>query len=277
MNIILEKMRNDFIEQVKMSEDVLGAWNFGSETHGLSDEYSDVDIVLLIEGKQFETFACSLDSYLSQISDEVLLCWPEDFNSESIINNGYLLLKDNRIFQFDVFLLNLDRVHDYMCRIHYMDLEEKDIFFDKAGAVQGLLLADLKGSCWNDNIERLEQTFWYHANMTSKYIKREDYFKLRNVVNMLYETHLSMLLTGYDKTTWGGSANKLHFIPKEKQEHLKAYYCSENFEQVKENLIKNMKMFQVDAEDVYRLKSKKYSTCLGDIVIEKWMSEMEKA
>lgn len=74
--------------------------------HGLSDEHSDVDIVLLIEGKRFEAFTSSVESYLYQISDEVLLCWPEDFSSELIINNGYLLLKADRIFQFDIFLLN---------------------------------------------------------------------------------------------------------------------------------------------------------------------------
>ena len=274
MNKNLDKMRTDFIEQIKLSEAVLGAWNFGSETHGLSDEYSDVDIILLIEGKQFEIFAGALDSYLHKISDEILLCWPESFNSEAIINNGYLLLKNDRIFQFDVFLLNSERIDDFMCRIHYTDLKESDIIFDKKGLVHELVSAGLKGNCWNDDIVRLEDTFWYHANMTSKYLKREDYFKLRNVINTLFETHLSMLLTGYDKITWGGSANKLHFIPKEKQNHLKIYYFSENFEQVKEKLIECMNAFRADAREVYELKSMNYSTYLGDMVMKNWLNEM---
>ena len=62
MNKNLEKMRNDFIEQVKSSEYVLDAWNFGLEMHGLSDEHSDVDIVLLIEGNRFEAFTSSVES-----------------------------------------------------------------------------------------------------------------------------------------------------------------------------------------------------------------------
>ena len=53
MNKELEKIRCDFIEQIKHMDSVLGAWNFGSETHNLSDDYSDVDIVLLLDGKQF--------------------------------------------------------------------------------------------------------------------------------------------------------------------------------------------------------------------------------
>lgn len=267
-------MRNNFIEQVSLLPEVLGAWNFGSETHGLSDEFSDVDIILLIEGNNFDAFVSSLDSHMQRISDEVLLCWPEEFNSEAIINNGYLLSRDEKIFQFDIFLLNSRKLDDFMCRLHYMDLKEENVIFDKKGLVQELVLAGLKGNYWSDDIVRLEQTFWYHANMTSKYLKRKDYFKLRNVINTLFETHLSMLLTGYDKITWGGSANKLRYIPKEKQEHLKLYYCLEDFEQVKVNLIKCMNEFQMDAKDVYAIKVINYSTHLGDKVMKNWLDEM---
>lgn len=271
MNKDLEKMRKDFIEQVKMSDSVLGAWNFGSETHGLSDEYSDVDIILLIEGKHFAQFSASLEAYLDHISDEVLLCWPEGFNSEAIINNGYLLLSNDNIFQFDVFLLNSEKTDDFMCRLHYINLKECDIFFDKNGSVKNLMLMGLIGSCWNDNVAYLEKTYWYHANMTSKYLRRKDYFKLNNVLHTMFETHTSMLLVGFDKTTWGGTANKLHFIPREKQEHLKGYYCSENFVQIKENLIKCMKEFQSDAKEVYALKGMDYSMRLGNMVISNWL------
>lgn len=274
MNENLLKMRNDFINQVKISDMVLGAWNFGSETHGLSDEYSDVDIILLVKGNNFEEFAYSLEYYLKQISDEILLCWPENFNSEAIINNGYLLLKNNNIFQFDVFLMNSEKLDDFMCQIHYRDLKEKDIIFDKRGLVKELMLLDLKGNIWSEDIVYLEKKYWYHANMTSKYLKREDYFKLNNVVHTMLETHISMLLVGFDKITWGGSASKLQFIPKDKQKHLKEYYCSEDFTQVKINLIKCMKEFQIDAKEVHKLKGINYSTYLGNLVINNWLKEI---
>lgn len=112
MNKKLEKIRCDFIEQIIHMNSVLGAWNFGSETHNLSDDYSDVDIVLLLDGKQFGQFTFLLEKCLEQISDKIILCWPERFNNEVIINNGYLLLSGSRIFQFDVFLLNAEKADD---------------------------------------------------------------------------------------------------------------------------------------------------------------------
>ena len=274
MNKTLEKMKDEFVEQIKKADCVLGAWNFGSEMHGLSDEYSDVDIILLIDGRQFTQFEESLESYLQQISDEILLCWPEEFNSEAIINNGYLLLKSDSIFQFDVFLLNSDKLDDFMCRLHYTDLQENNIIFDKTGDVKKLMQLNLTGSSWDADVAHLEKTYWYHANMTSKYLKRKDYFKLYNVLHTMYETHVSMLLTGFDETLWGGTANKLHFIPEDKQNHLKKYFCSEDFAQVQKNLIECMKNFQSDAREVYELKNIKYSSSLSDLIISNYIKNM---
>lgn len=275
MNTILEEMKLDFVKQVKENKSVLGAWNFGSETHGLCDEYSDVDIVLLVEGNSFHIFSEKLDTYLKNISDEVLTCWPEGFNSDAIINNGYLLSKNGSVFQFDVFLINSDKADDFMCRLHYTDLKESDIIFDKNDAVRKLVQLNITGSCWNDDIEHLEKTYWYHAFMTVKYIKRKDYFKLNNVLRTLYDTHISMLLCGYDEITWGGTANKLHFIPQDKQKHLMGYYCFVNFDEVAENILQSMKVFREDSKEIHSLKNINYSETLSKSVIENWIKEIK--
>ena len=267
MNRELEKIKYNFIHHVKDIDSVLGSWNFGSETHNLSDDYSDVDIALLIEGKQFCQFTFLLEQILESISDKIVLCWPERFNSEAIINNGYLKLNGSNIFQFDVFLLNSEKIDDNMCRLHYTGLNESDVIFDKTGMVNKLMKMRLTGTLWSDDTTYLEKTYWYHASMTGKYLKRKDYFKLNRVLHTMYETHISMLLIGFDKITWGGSANKLHFIPIEKQAHLKKYYCPENLENVEQNLISCMKWFQEDTKEVYGLKGLEYSTYLGDLLI----------
>lgn len=260
MNIILEKIKGEFIEQIRKSEIVLGAWNFGSETHGLSDEYSDVDIVLLIEGKAFTHSPEKIEEYLKNIGNDILLCYPESFNGEAIVNNGYLIFYDDNIFQFDVFLINSEKLSNYICRLHYTGLTEQDIIFDKIGMIKELISMNLKGDFWNDDLIQLQNTYWYHAYMARKYLIRKDYFKLYNVFHTMYETHASMLLTGFDKITWGGNANKLHFIPEDKQQHLKRYYCLEDFDAIRENLIYCMKTFHEDAKEVCILKGVRYST-----------------
>ncbi|MBD5492800.1 MAG: hypothetical protein HDR12_00050 [Lachnospiraceae bacterium] len=94
MNKNLLSILNSFVNIMKTTEGVLGAWNFGYALHGMSDEYSDVDIVFLIDGNMFKKTEHDLSKLLSQVCDDILLCWEEDF----------------------------------MCRIHYTDLSEKILF-----------------------------------------------------------------------------------------------------------------------------------------------------
>lgn len=267
MDMLLGKIKDEFIKQVQKTDIVLGAWNFGSETHGLSDENSDVDIVLLIEGKSFADFSDMIEEYLKNVCNDILLCYPEGFNGESIVNNGYLISCNDKTFQFDVFLINSEKLDDYICRIHYTGLTEHDIIFDKTGKVRELISKNQKGSFWNDDLTQLQNTYWYHAYMTKKYLIRKDYFKLYNVLHTMYEAHVSMLLTGFDKINWGGSANKLHFIPEDKQQHLKRYYCTEDFDTNIDNLIYCMETFADDDKEVCMLKGFEPSaTVSGDII-----------
>ena len=272
MNLILEKIFDSFVSSVKGNDSVLGSWYFGSLSHGNSDEYSDIDIVLLIDGQQFRDFESIAESCLRQACDNLLLCWPESFNGDAIINNGYLIEKDGNIFQFDIFLLNDLLIDDFMCRIHYTDLKESDIIFDKNDNVRKLTEKAPQGALWSSNNERLVLTYWYHVHMTVKYLIRKDYFKLRSVMNVLFDTHASLLLTQYDKITWGGVENKLHYLPDEKQKHLKKYYCTDDFKLVRNNLQQEMQWFAADYSEICGQNN----NSTGEKVISYWTSSTEK-
>ena len=250
MNPILKSILDSFVTLIKNNDSVLGIWYFGSLAHGNSDEYSDVDIVLLIDGKEFKHIENVAESCLRQACDSILLCWPEEFNGEAIINNGYIIEKDGNSFQFDIFLMNSLFIDDFMCSIHYTGLKESDIIFDKNNNVNNLILKAPKAEFWQDDVKRLSSTYWYHAHMTAKYLLRKDYFKLNHIMQILFNTHASLLLTQYDEISWGGIENKLHHIPDEKQNHLKKYYCNADFALVKNNLLEEMKWFTKDLTEI---------------------------
>ncbi|MCH5347779.1 MAG: hypothetical protein J1E40_00520 [Oscillospiraceae bacterium] len=255
MDQALKNIFDKFIEKTKSMDEVLGAWNFGSEMHGKADEYSDVDVVLLVDGTAFHQMEHTVDNVLSEICDDVLLRWEEEFNGEAIINNGYILKNNGMLFQFDVFLINNDMIDDFMCRIHYTDLTEKDIIFDKMGDVKRLADDPPKGGLWSDDIDRLQRTYWYHLNMAAKYLLRNDFFKLEGIFRTLYDTHASLLLSAYDSITWGGAASKLKYIPAEKQGHLKKYYCTEDFGLDRDNLILSAELFEKDLSEILAEKN----------------------
>ena len=248
MNKELLVISNDFIEIMRTTDWVLGAWTFGSAMHGGTDEYSDADIVFLVKGEFFKRAGESLNRLMSGVCDEVILCWEEGFNSGAVINNGYLLEKNGRIFQFDIFLLNKELIDDFMCKIHYTDLSEKDIIFDKDGSVRALAECCPHGELWRGDTDRLIRTYLYHFSMTAKYLLRKDYFKLNHVMRVLYDSHVSLLLTKYDRKKWGGAENKLRFIPEDKKRHLMQYYCTADFAADRERLVRCFEWFEEDSD-----------------------------
>ena len=250
MNQMLTEIVNDFTDIMKNTDGVSGAWIFGSDSRGMSDEFSDADIVFLAEGEQYKEISAGIEALLAKACDKVLFCWEEEFNGDSIVNNGYLIQKNGKIFQFDVFLINNDKIDDFICKIHYTNLTEKDILFDKKGLVKTLCDNSPEGNMWSGDIDGLFKTYMYHFYMTAKYLIRKDYFKLNHVMRTLFDTHASLLLTGYDSINWGGAENKLNFIPSEKQNHLKKYCCTEDFCVNKENLLKSAEWFKQDIFDM---------------------------
>ena len=66
MNSLLNKMTNDFLISMKKKESVLGAWNFGSAIHGLDDEYSDADLIFLIDGRTFKEINDNIITFYSK-------------------------------------------------------------------------------------------------------------------------------------------------------------------------------------------------------------------
>lgn len=276
MNADLTKITENFLNEMKNNEGVIGAWSFGSAARDMSDEYSDADIVFLINGSKFTETEKKLEAVVLRICDDILICYEEEFNGESIINNGYLIEKDNNIFQLDIFLLNNDRKDDFICEIHYTDISEKDILFDPMGYVKELCGNCPHGSLWNGNVNKLFTTYLYHFYMSAKYLARKDYFKLNNVMRTLYETHSSLLLSLYDSIKWGGEGNKLNFIPREKQKHLKKYFCCEDFTVNKANLLKEIEYFKSDIEETVPNIGTKNCIDIWDGVKKFWLKATAK-
>lgn len=274
MNSLLNKISNDFLMSMKKKECVLGAWNFGSATHGLDDEYSDADLIFLIDGRSFKEINDNLIESVGKICDEIVLCWPEKFNCEAIGNYGFLLEKDGMLLQFDIFLINSYKTDDFMCRIHYTDLKKENIFFDKAGEVNKLIKKAPHGETWKADIKDLHDTYWFHFNMTLKYIKRKDFFLLNNIMRILMDTHVSLLLAGYDCITWGGMPNKLHFIPKQKQLHVVRYGCQEDFQTNIKNLSQEMKWFDEDYKDVCKRTGIVYDDKISNRIMTHWSDKI---
>lgn len=265
----------EIISIMKSQNGVLGSWYFGSISHEMSDEYSDIDIVFLIDNNVFEDISRNLTKIIAPAIDKVILCWGECFNNEKIKNYDLLLMSNEQIFQYDIFFLNKEYIDDFMCKLHYSNLRDKNVVFDLHGEVKKLVENSPSGSLWSEDVDRLIETYWLHIQMSVKYFLRKDFFKLEAVLRILMDTHISLLLTGLDKIKWGGSASKLHFIDEEKQKHLMRYGCTENFRYVRDNLLQSILWFEEDVEEVGSPENRQHSYEIEKFIKPYWIKNTE--
>ena len=119
-------------------------------------------------------------------------------------------------------------------------------------------------------MQSMNETYWFHMNMAIKYLKRQNFFKLEHLMRILMDTHISVILTGYDQIRWGGMANKLHFVPEENSKHVMKYGCVEDFEVNRRNLLQEMSWFEEDYRDVCSIKGVHVHTELAETVKKNW-------
>lgn len=264
-----------FIRLMREQPGVLGAWYFGSASRDQTDEHSDLDVVFLADGRAFADITNRLTAWLGTCCDRVILCWPEEFSGEAIVNNGYILELDGQAVVYDVFLLNQARIRDGICQIHYTDLQEKHILFDPFGAVRALMEDAPAGSLWQADVPRLIDTYWYHAHLSAKYLARRDFFKLEAVLRTMMDAHASLLLTACDTIPWGGSANKLRLLPDGYQRHLMQYACLDDFALMRQRILRSMRWFDGDAAAIASGAVAAHARDVSAAVLAHWIAATE--
>lgn len=271
----LVNVNEQYISYMKKQQCVLGSWYIGSISHETTDDYSDIDISFLIEDSEFESIGQKSLDFMSSIVDDVIICWAENFNNKKIKSYSFILKLKCHIFQYDVVLINKNYTDYHMCKIFYMNLQNEHIIFDKQEYVKELVLNAPLGSFYSMDRKRIIETYWFYVEMSIKYFKRKDFFKLEGVMRVLFDMHSSLILTGYDKINWGGTENKLHFIDSRKQKHLMKYGCIEDLSCMRNNLLQSICWFEEDVEDIGTVENQKYSHTIGELIKEHWIKHTQ--
>lgn len=69
---ILNALNQEFIQIMREEPGVLGAQEFGSGMHHTRDEYSDIDIVFLVEQTDYIRIDNNLKKYYSETADKII-------------------------------------------------------------------------------------------------------------------------------------------------------------------------------------------------------------
>jgi hypothetical protein len=259
MHTDLTRAFNRLVDLLEADPRCLGGWHFGSVGRGTADEYSDYDPVFLITGEGFESFAEDIPKRMNDISDELLICWPESFNNGYFKNFCCAIRIGENIHQLDVFMANRDHFQDWMCKLHLAGCTKEHLIFDKNGETAALLDKGYGVENHKPDILRAIETYGFHIIMLIKYFKRGDVFKVIKNIGVLFHAHVDVLLSRYDTLSWGGWESKVkHCVPEDKQTHLTTYFTPAKLPLLK-NAVKNgLELFIADAAEICKYNGVKY-------------------
>lgn len=265
----LEIMFEKVVELLKEDERCKGGWHYGSVSRGKEDIYSDYDLIFLVKNSDFEAFADDAPKLLDESSDELLIFWGEDFNDEHFKNYCSVIRLGNNLHQFDFFIINQDYPEQWMCRQHCKGCTRENIIFDRTGEVGKFLDNGYRTDNVIPDTVRAMDTYWFHTEMLIKYFKRKDLFKLIKNMDVIFHSHVDLLLSAYDNLDWGSWESKVKYcVPLDKQEHLKNYFTRAEFTDIAEAMKVNMLYFKQDSEEICESKGIEYPEEVSKRVIE---------
>ncbi|WP_099205939.1 aminoglycoside 6-adenylyltransferase [Scatolibacter rhodanostii] len=255
----LDRAFERLVDILKKDERCKGGWHYGSISRAQQDIYSDYDPVFLVSGKDFEAFAADVPQMFVKAADELLIFWGEDFNDENFKNYCTVIRVGENLHQLDFFIINQDAPDAWMCRQHCKGCTKDHIIFDCSGEVEAFLSQGYRTDNTIPDTMRAIDTFWFHTEMLIKYFKRNDIFKLIKNVDIIFQSHVDLLLSGYDTLDWGSWESKIkHCVPKEKQEHLLVYRTSPILAEIEIAVKKSMLLFEEDAKLICQQKGLMY-------------------
>lgn len=265
------------VEILKEDQRCKGGWHYGSISRSAEDIYSDYDPVFLVADKDFEQFSKDVPQILSKAFDELLIFWGESFNDEHFKNYCSLIRIGNNLHQFDFFIINAEYPEDWMCRQHLKGCTSDNIIFDRTGEVTELLNKGFRTDNYIPDPVRAMDTYWFHTEMLIKYFKRKDIFKLIKNIDVLFHSHVDLLLSQYDTLDWGDWESKVkHCVPKDKQHHLKSYFANAEFKDLEKAVKSSMYLFKQDAKEVCKVKGINYPDSIAEQVISYFNKRMEE-
>ncbi|MNI29609.1 hypothetical protein D3C73_834290 [compost metagenome] len=264
------------VDILKKDERCKGGWHYGSVSRGAEDIYSDYDPIFLVSDQDFESFADDAPKVLAEAADDLLIFWGESFNDAHFKNYCSVIRLGDNLHQFDFFMINADYPESWMCRQHCKGCSRDQIIFDRTGEVAEHLD---RGYRTDNNIPdpvRAMDTYWFHIEMLIKYFKRKDLFKLIKNIDILFHAHVDLLLTQYDTLDWGAWESKVkHCVPKEKQQHLKAYFTQADLSAMEAAVKHSMILFKRDAEEIGAAKGIAYPAAIAEQVISHFTKRMD--
>jgi hypothetical protein len=245
MHPLLKQTLADLERHFRADPRCLGIYLWGSVGTVTEDDYSDVDLGLVIRDAEYPAVKAELRSVCERLCGPILAWLPEG-EREGFCNFAFLFEAHGQLWLYDLcietqgFLAGRKR------------LQSPRILFDPEGvlAAAGRVAAAPSYSC--DRLLPAIQEYWVYAYLNGKYWKRAGFYQLLYVQNRLFEIHQRLLHAFDPDADWSWWPLNLKRLPAERQARMRLYFGCTECEEIGVALRGELNGFAQDAREACR-------------------------
>lgn len=234
----IEKFKQKFYNDNR----IIAMYLYGSGGKGIDDEYSDVDLGMVIQDGFYGEVRDGLKDICEYICGKIHLWFPEGESKESC-NYAFLFEANDEQFLYDFTIMseNIFKQNTWLHKQTGRIIFDKSDIFNTGGDKVPNVSYNPVNMKWS-----IEQ-YWIYTYLNGKYFKRLDIYKLLYIQNFLFNNHMQLLHAFNPNETWTWWASDIKKLPEEKQIEMLVYFGSKTISQVTQALEKEIEIYADDA------------------------------
>ncbi len=227
----------------------VGMYLSGSGGSGTDDEWSDVDLDLVVEDGAYAEVAAGLRAICEAECGAIRVWLPEGERPGQYCNYAFLFEANGEQFLYDFILLS----RSFLQSPAQEQRRPGKVLLDREGLLARLKETRAPRPYHPDAVERPHQlayaidAYWTYAYLNGKYWRRQDLYKLLYVQQVLFATHLRVLRASNPEGEWGWWPRDITRLPPVTQQALLRYFCPPDAEVIRTALGSELTQFGADA------------------------------
>lgn len=244
----------------------LGLYLLGSIGRGATDEYSDVDLAVVVDDASYAVVSGGMRAVCERCCGPIVVWLPEG-ETDGFCNYAFLFgAPDGQVLLYD-FEIVTESV------FKKTGMRPDTVLYDPVGLLAQAARTEAAPASDPRHLARCVDTYWVYAYLNGKYRRRGDVFKMLSVQNVMFQMHMEMLRAlhpGVPRTWWGEDVRR--FSP-ERQKDMLLYFGSVSLPDICAAIERELAVFVEDAGAVCQANGFEYPQAL-DGAVRKHLTEM---
>lgn len=223
----------------------------GSLAKGTSDEYSDVDMGIVVADEHYDLIRAELPA-ICEAELGKLAAWLPEAETADWSSYAFLCHQGQELLLYDLAVTPIS---------NWKGTDAAQVLFDRTGR-SGTATEETAGAFDANRLAWLIKHFWVYMYLNGKYVKRSDIYKMLYIQGVLFQAHLGLLHALQPGHRWHWWPQDVQSLAIEHQDRLLVYFGAADLEGLAAAIASELDLFSKDASTICKQWGMEYPAVL---------------